>query len=63
VSEPTIAEAKALAKKYHKRGVIIITFEGDYVSAASYGWTALACREMGRVSDQIVTGIEEGTIG
>lgn len=62
MSEPTISNAKALAAALRKRGIIILAFTSNKVSAASYGFTAKDCRALGKVVDQIVDSITSGEI-
>jgi len=59
---PTIADAKSLATKYRKRGVIVLFFGEHEFGGASYGMTRAECDHMGGVLDQITAGIEDGTI-
>ena len=55
---PSIADAKALAHRFRRRGVIVLTFgDGDY-SAASYGMTRHDCDEMRRVVEQFARLVE-----
>lgn len=57
-----IEEAKALAKKLGARGVIILAFDDDRISGASYGRTKKDCKSMGRLMDLITDPIEDGDV-
>ena len=60
MSEPTITEAKALAYRHRKRGIIIVAISAETVSTASYGMRRADCDEMGRLSDRIVELLTDG---
>lgn len=59
---PTIDEAKAVAVRHRRVGVIILSFTGCDYAAASYGMTRHACDAMRSVVDQIGELIEQGLI-
>ena len=61
-TEPTIADAKELAYKLRKEGVIVLTISGGRISGASYGMTKAKCRSMGKVLDAIVDRLSSGEI-
>jgi len=50
---PTIGDAKALATKYRKRGVVILSFDADQYGVASFGHTRADCSAMRGVVEQI----------
>lgn len=62
MSNPTIADAKALALKHRRRGVIVLAFGGEDFACASYGMTREACAAMKTVVDQIASEIECGRV-
>lgn len=62
MSEPTIADAKALAVKYRKRAVIILGLGSASYAAASYGMTRDDCRRAGRLVDQVGERLGRGDI-
>lgn len=53
MNHPNIADAKALAYKYRKQGVIILHFDGGTFGTASYGMTRAKCEEMREISELI----------
>jgi hypothetical protein len=59
---PTIADAKALAVKYRRRGVIVLHFGGGRFGTSSYGMTRVDCGAMKDVSDQIHEAIADGVL-
>lgn len=59
---PSIEEAKALALKHRRRGIIILAFGDSDYSRCGYGMTRADCRAMAAVSEQIAALIADGTI-
>lgn len=59
---PTINDAKAVALKYRKRGVIILSFSGEGFAVTSYGMTRADCDAMRQVNDQIADMLAAGDI-
>lgn len=57
-----LGEVRAFAKRHGARGAILMLFDSDTFSSASYGSTHSDCRSMGRVLDAIADKITEGTI-
>lgn len=61
MSKVTINEAKVLAKKHGKLGVVIFSFEEDGRFAfVSYGKNRQTCRAMGVWADMIFDLVESG---
>lgn len=50
---PAIQDAKDLAYKYRKSGIIILHFDGGTFGTASYGMTREKCDEMRKIADMI----------
>ena len=61
---PTINDAKALAMKYRKLGVMVLHFGGRNMQygGASYGMTRRHCDAMGKLLDRIMELIDQGII-
>lgn len=59
---PSIADAKALATRHRKCGVLILTFGAGRYSATSYGMTRADCDAMRAVNKAIADRIESGEI-
>lgn len=55
---PTIAEAKAVAGKYKKEGIIIFYFGDDGIGYASYGKDRRACQAVKTIADRWLDQIE-----
>lgn len=62
MSEPTIDEAKELAYRHRKKGVVIIAFGDGRFSTASFGMNRALCGAMKRFSEQVAEAIESGDI-
>lgn len=62
MSEPTIQDAKDLAYKHRKRGVIILAFTDTGYSSASYGMTRKDCDAMKKANELITSDIQAGVI-
>lgn len=58
----TTADAKALALKTRRRGVIVLAFGADDYALASYGMSRECCSAMKNIANQIGSEIECGRI-
>jgi hypothetical protein len=52
---PTIADARALGKKYGLKGVVIIHHDGNLVGYASWGHDRAECPWMRRYADKALS--------
>lgn len=59
---PTISEAKRICERIGARGVIVLAFDEERFTGASYGETKHECRQVGRLMDRILREIEEERI-
>ncbi len=59
---PTIEDAKLIAKARGLGVCIVIGISPEGISGASYGISRALCQEGGRVLDQIMDKIESGEI-
>jgi hypothetical protein len=57
-----ITEARKVCEEHEARQAIVIVFDGDRVSGASYGTTKAECRAVGQTLDAIVDGLMRGAI-
>lgn len=57
--EPTVNEAKALAKKHGKTGIIIFHFDDNRMGYASYGNTRSECAYVRKLADAAYEVIHE----
>ncbi len=65
MTAPSIADAKAIASKYGKDGVVILHFDiakGDF-GIASWGADRARCDAMKSIGNQIFDRIASGEIG
>ena len=60
--EPTITDAKELATRYRKRGVIVFHVGAGRFGFTSYGMTRKDCDALRSVVDKIADMIQDGTI-
>ena len=58
MTKPTIAEARALGKKYGLKGVIILHHDGELAGYASWGETRAECGWMRRLADRCYAALE-----
>jgi hypothetical protein len=61
-THPTIADAKELATRHRRRGVIVLSFGAADFALASYGHTRADCAAMRGVVEQVAGLIEAGTL-
>jgi len=59
---PTMEDAKELAGRYRKRGVIILSFSDDGMCSAGWGWQRVACDAMRKIGEQVIKMIGDGRI-
>lgn len=59
--DPTVNDAKALAKKYGKDGIVIfhVSFANGTQGYASYGKSPALCATMARVADEMYNAAEK----
>lgn len=58
----TIADAKDIAYRLRKRGVLILTLSAEGFSGASYGMTRRECDAMGELLDKIMAKLQAGEL-
>ncbi|HUW32858.1 MAG TPA: hypothetical protein VM223_14725 [Planctomycetota bacterium] len=59
---PTIEDAKDLAGRYRKRGVIVLSFSDGGMHSCGWGWQRTACDAMRKIGKQIIEMIGDGRI-
>lgn len=68
MTEPTVAQAKAITQQHEALGTIVMTFDrrrGDgsvWVGGASYGRTRGDCRQLETLLDKIIEGLDLGSL-
>lgn len=62
MATPTIKDAKDLAVKYRKRGVVILFVDDIQFGVASYGMRRRDCDDMRQVADAVFEAIHKGRI-
>ena len=55
-------DCRALTLKFKARGVVVLLFDAETISGASYGMTKRECREMGDLLDRLVGLLETGSV-
>ena len=50
----SVGHARWLTQQYGARGVVVLVFEHERVSGASYGETKAECKKLGNVLDSIL---------